>query len=764
MDPKAKTAPSTADPAPPLRFDRVLGDRWAQLSPAVRLGVETLLAALLAFAAFAVDSGILGADLRKPTCFLMSGDGLYFAAMHFKGTLDGGFYLHNAFVGFPYGASLEDFPAPDLVYLGFLKLFTVLTHNWALTWNLMVMLGYPLAGAAAFAVVRGYGLRLVPSLLVGVLYALLPFHQYRLYGHITIGFSYGLTPLALVPAIEIARGSPILVAARDGGRVVLALRDRTSIGVLLLSLFAGLWGFVYFAFFAIAVCAMASVVMTIRTRSVLPLLRGVIACGLATAAFALQNLPVIVHLHRFGRPPIMDRQPQESEIFALKLFEMLVPTSDHRVAALRSFRVAYDRTAPLVNENITAYLGFAAGVGFLVLLAVLFAGLSRPRRAKADHAFALLWPLAMLNALAFFLGTMGGFGSFVAYAGFPQMRSYNRISVVIGFFGLFALAVLLDALMARAKRWPQRLAVTTGIAVLGVLAVFDQTFRHRQDFTAEARAHDADHAFVGEVESKLRPGAAVLQLPYQQFPDGGPVEAMADFSHLVGYLHSKTLRYSYGPLRGRMGDERYRELAGHPPEEMADAAVLAGFDAVWLDGRGFKDGGVAMTSALEATLGPPVVTREAIRVWSLEAHGAAVRARLGAAFESRARALSERPFIGFNDGFHLREHDAGADWVFAKNRSKAFITNPTNHPMALVLSFDATAALPEASSELVIDGPLASARMPLDGQRRHFEQRLEVPPGTHVVTFRTDIERPERTAVDWRERAFVLNDPVLRAP
>ena len=96
-------------------------------------------------------------------------------------------------------------------------------------------------------------------------------------------------------------------------------------------------------------------------------------------------------------------------------------------------------------------------------------------------------------------------------------------------------------------------------------------------------------------------------MPYQTFPETGNVFQMENYGPLRGYLHSKTLRWSYGAMKGREADAWIRALADRPIDEQVDLAARSGFGAVYVDRRGFADSGAAAEAKLRAKLGPPLL-------------------------------------------------------------------------------------------------------------------------------------------------------------
>jgi phosphoglycerol transferase len=149
--------------------------------------------------------------------------------------------------------------------------------------------------------------------------------------------------------------------------------------------------------------------------------------------------------------------------------------------------------------------------------------------------------------------------------------------------------------------------VTTTLLVVAVatVAIFDQTsgwiVPEYERVSAEFRA---DRDFVSRVGDLLPSDAAVLQLPYVDFPESPPVERMNDYDHFEGYLHSDSLHWSYGVVRGR-GDWQAGQRA-LPLRDQLVRARDARFAAVWLDRYGYANQGRAIAAELTECLGPPI--------------------------------------------------------------------------------------------------------------------------------------------------------------
>jgi phosphoglycerol transferase len=111
-------------------------------------------------------------------------------------------------------------------------------------------------------------------------------------------------------------------------------------------------------------------------------------------------------------------------------------------------------------------------------------------------------------------------------------------------------------------------------------------------------SHDENvFEFVKKVEVVAGPDALVFQLPVVPFPENPPVVNMSDYEHLRGYLHSESLQWSYGGVKGRADSEWQLSL---PKDAKSLVAKLKeqGFDAVWIDRRGYEDRGESLLNTL----------------------------------------------------------------------------------------------------------------------------------------------------------------------
>jgi phosphoglycerol transferase len=278
------------------------------------------------------------------------------------------------------------------------------------------------------------------------------------------------------------------------------------------------------------------------------------------------------------------------------------------VPALRRLAAGYDHAiAPGYCEACFAGVG-AIGTAGLVWLAIC--AIAALGGAGGSLVSRPLFRDASLGAgIALAAGLTGGLGSAFTFLITPDIRAWNRISVFIAFFSLLAAALLLDALLAplRARRHRfARLQIGAVLAAALIVGVLDQTTSADiPAYRASAREWHSDATFVAEIEARMPAGASIFQLPYVPFPEGYPNTpvggALATYATkyemVRGYVHSDTLRWSYGADKGR-GSDWSAALAARPLGYVLDAAAAAGFDGIWLDRTAFT--ATAATRAVAA--------------------------------------------------------------------------------------------------------------------------------------------------------------------
>jgi len=535
-----------------------------------------------------------------------------FIEMLIKGISENGWWYHNPDLNAPYGQDLYDFPhGGEHLQLAVIKVLTWITRGDAgLTLNLYFVLGFGLLALVTYAVLRH--LRFTPGVaaVVALLYTFLPFHFHHGVGHL-FRSTYFTAPLAallllwaLSPYVYLFPGEFPGDGAPGHRRLRGLDRRRAWAAVALCVVIASTETMT--AAFTMTLLAVTGLVAALRFGDG----RRLVVAGSLIAVLALtflaNNSGTLAYVASEGRnDEAARRHVFETESWGLKLNKMLLPHGGHRIDALADLGEKTQEDGPVPSEGGQS-IGFLGGIGFLAaLLGVVASGMGPPdidprhRPGRRD----LLGRLGLLTLVSVFIGTVGGFSYFVALAGFAQVRVWNRIVLLIAFFAFVAVAIGLELLLSRltARNSPRWIG-TSALIVVVTLGVLDTTSGGSPAYDRLDALFARDGGFVRQVEQRLPRNGMVFQWPPIPFPEAGDVYQADDYDHLVGYLHSEQLRWSYGGIRGRDESMWQFELQGLPVDRIAQVIVAMGFDGVWVDTFAVLNG-PSTTAAFEHATG-----------------------------------------------------------------------------------------------------------------------------------------------------------------
>lgn len=536
-------------------------------------------------------------DLTVPLDY-RGGDAFFYAAL-IKAIKQSGWFLHNAMLGMPSGQRLEDFPQPENLHWALIMVLLRLSSNYAAAQNLFFLLSFPLTVVTSMVAFRAFGVSSLSAALGSLLFAFLPCHFLRGEMHLFLA-AYYMIPPAVMVMLWICRSDPLFRRRDAAGRPVWNWREPKGLAALVICLLVAEAG-AYYAVFALFLLVVAGLFALLHNREPGQCLAALALGAVVLLALLVSVAPTLWFTMRDGPNPALARQLAESEVYGLKLAQLLMPVQNHRLKVLREARSKYDaRALPMTtNENSLASLGLVGSAGFLFLVGWLLFG-------RGESANPLFGSLATLNLAGVLLGTIGGFGALIASLLSPQLRAYNRISVYIAFFSLFAVVLLIDALRRRLTqaRYGNRLFYLL-LALVLAGGIFDQTSpAYVPDYARFRADHQSDADFVARIEASLPQGAMIFQLPYVEYPESLPRRGrMVDYDLFRGYLNSRSLRWSYGAMKGRPTDAWQRAEAAKPAGELIEDLAIAGFAGIYIDLYGYQpEQGATLVAELSGLL------------------------------------------------------------------------------------------------------------------------------------------------------------------
>ena len=516
-----------------------------------------------------------------------SGDGLAYL-WNIQRVIEGTWYFTNDRSGFPFGSNHLDYPTSDTGSYLVIKLLGLIFNTAIAAQNLYYLLGFSLAAVAGYWVSRSIGITRPFSVVVAVLYAFTSFHFGRI-GHLFFTW-YFVAPLFFYVGFRLFSEKLIFTNTQ----ISLKTKLLNAIALLVLASFG-----IYYTFFGCLVIALCTVMSATINRSWRNLNEGLLTLGLTILGVLLNVLPSLVHLFQQGENREgVNRFASESELYALKITQLLLPRGDHRLDSFFEFASKYNGFFSNVTENISASMGAVGSLGFLLLVAVSLISpflypktidtVSLNKTSSAQLRFQVLAALALGLVL---MGSMGGFSSLFAMLVSSSIRAWNRVSIFIAFISVVAFAMATDLLIQKCpKHTAMKIAgIALAFAIL-VLGILDQTVKPCHScLLMNQELAKSDKAFMQSIETSIPKNSAIYQLPYMAYSDNGAVNNLGSYDQARGHLHSEHLKWSFGSMRGRAGDWFYRKLALLPLQEQVVVVSAMGYAGIYIDRRGFID-------------------------------------------------------------------------------------------------------------------------------------------------------------------------------
>jgi hypothetical protein len=564
------------------------------------------------------------------------------ALAEIKGLLDQGWFGSNPDLGAPFHQDGSWFPHADHLHL-FLtgKVIGLFSDNPFTVSAIYFFLGFPLAALSMYWLARQRHLGRLGSVVAGVLFSVLPGHQ-TMFQHIWLA-SYWVVPLGIWLVLRAAWGEPLFrlkVDWRDRAerRSALSLNLTTAFCVVGIAL-----GGIYYSAFTLLLLAVTLLARRVATGD-----PGTVArVGLLLVSIGALSLAAVVSVAAGQDRSTLVTMPAqrvfaESEHYAGKFMDLVLPWIHHRVDGLQYLTVTYNSfTTPTVEEPA---LGIIALAGMVSLLVIMLSMLMPQRVKQADPELGVMGMLTIV-AVSFF--SIGGLGSFVGLFLTPQIRTWSRMFIIIALFGLLAVGYWVTVIRRRNR--------TLGLLVAGALllvGVLDQTNPAVAPNYRAMRTEVSDlTAFSQGIEAKVGSGCSVFQLPIATFPFNSHVHDMDSYAHFLPYLASSSLRWSYGAFSGTSLADWQLALPEKSTTAMLDDLVATGFCAVEVDSAGFANRGANLSSELTALLGVPISTTRDARLlaWDLTPIRTALTSRIGLGQLKSTGDLVLHPVVVYSD-------------------------------------------------------------------------------------------------------------------
>jgi phosphoglycerol transferase len=208
-----------------------------------------------------------------------------------------------------------------------------------------------------------------------------------------------------------------------------------------------------------------------------------------------------------------------------------------------------------------------------------------------DAPRRLLDGLSLFVGVCLLVGSIGSLSYLASALGLRPIRAWNRISIVIEFCALAAVAVMIDrlpAVVAGRRRLLRGVAALVPVAVLAV-GLLDQTSpADRPDYSAIHRQYTGDRDFFQAVADQLPAGTPVYQMPFVPFPEGSR-PGVGSYDEGRAFVFQPQLAWSYGFMAGRHPAYPIA-LERQPPAQWLPAVTAIGFRGIVVDNDAYGTG------------------------------------------------------------------------------------------------------------------------------------------------------------------------------
>ncbi|WP_026499120.1 hypothetical protein [Butyrivibrio sp. WCD2001] len=516
-----------------------------------------------------------------------------------------GLWIDN-YLGAPELSSLVDTPFLDLpMGMEIFMLTRVIKSTRAVLWA-MYIISYPCIGVFMYVLVtRKLTDYQVLNAAIAIAYSIAPYHFIRAMGHSTLSRYYSVPICVFISMLiieeEYRKGSPV----RYG--------KFKTICMYLLCLLLGLSN-IYYAFFGLVCIFSAVLIKILRTKSVRVLWNEALAVYFTLLGVFIGLFPHIYYTIKYGENSVAGvRYPQETEMFALKIIQLVLPCGYNRIPFLRNMNTAYSTAAFNINENGMASLGLLATIGFICACGIIVSKFAFDNNERTDRPSRRLTLFSFLILVLIVYSMGGGIGTIVAYLITPEIRALNRCSIVISCLSLCVLNILVGKLYDFSKRNKTLLAFYSIVLMAVGLTLYSEVRISDKGWQEPLKErNEICHRFFDDVQNSLEKGTLIYQLPHTDFPESLPSGTMTFYEPALAYVMTDGFMWSYGGIMGRDTKAHDLYIDDGISDDFVNGIKEAGFTAVYIDTKGYDDGGEEIISFYSDELGlSPIISDDA---------------------------------------------------------------------------------------------------------------------------------------------------------
>ena len=335
------------------------------------------------------------ADIKIP--FVYTGDVVGSLGIA-QNNLSGGSRYYKPNIGAPFLVNGATIPDTDTINYFIYWLVTKISGEVGVAINVFYLLTYIFIALISFFVLRQLEFSPIYCLIGSVVFACLPYHQYRGESHMFLSTYYDI-PWACLISIWIMRGQ-YFINDIENTHLSADIKQKLNwnkilISVVGLSFLAS--GSMYYLYFSLSLMFFASIIALIRVPRPRTIVISTVIVVFTLFVFLINILPSVIHIIELKTGDLgHGRAMSDSETYGLKISQLILPVAGHKIPLFARIRGIYDSNFLLINENSFSTLGLFLSISLIVSIFSLMAN------RKKDIA-SLNYDTAVLNLFVIFL-------------------------------------------------------------------------------------------------------------------------------------------------------------------------------------------------------------------------------------------------------------------------------------------------------------------------------------------------------------------------
>lgn len=472
----------------------------------------------------------------------------------FQRQVEGFWFFENTRYGYPFVATLYDFPMSFLDALT-VKLIGQFWPEWFAIYTLYVVLSFVANAVVSYVVMRALGLAPLWAIVGATLFNFVPFHFYRI-GHVVFT-NYTCIPWTFYIAWQVWQG-----------RAAQFWQRPHVLASIVLGFVMGGYN-IYYAIFSVITLSITTMVVAWRDQS-----WNMLWCGggmVATIMLGIMSGLISPLINSIVDPNTipLSRPVEDSVRYALWPAALLQFVADMRIQHSLNNAMYGMRWNEYHANSVVGSLGIV-----LVLWGLL--------RAWLRHTISpLMRFLGVELSVLVLYASVGGGGLVVSLLLTSIIRGTNRFAIYAIFIGIVAVVWVVQQWLAQQRQGIQRMATVVAVGLLVVGGASDNPMlvdplpygTHASRTTVWQR----EMAFFRALDARAGTNAAIYQLPALAFPEND-----ADYALTRCALYT-SLACSHGNGFGRDGALFYEFLARAPIKTQLTVLSRLGFTGLLID-------------------------------------------------------------------------------------------------------------------------------------------------------------------------------------